>query len=294
MMKFIIVTGLSGAGKSQAVKFLEDLGFFCIDNLPPALILKFAEIYNQSRGSIDNVAIVTDIRGGKFFDQLQSSLDELHKEGFNYDILFLEASDETLIKRFKTSRRLHPLSMDGRIIRGINAEREKLEEIKTKASFIIDTTDMSTAQLKQEIIRLFIEGGKKEILMVNLISFGFKYGIPLDADLVFDVRFLPNPYYIESLKKLSGHDQEVREYVMKWPEALVFMSKLLDMIEFLIPYYISEGKNQLVIAIGCTGGRHRSVTIARLLSEKLKNKECKVIIEHRDVRKEGKKGKVLK
>lgn len=282
-MRFIIITGLSGAGKSQAVKFLEDLGFFCVDNLPPALILKFAEICSQSRGSIDKIAIVTDIRGGKFFDQLQSSLDELQKEGFNYDILFLEASDETLIKRFKTSRRMHPLAIDGRVIRGINAERRKLEEIKAKATYIIDTTNMSTSQLKQEIIHLFVEGGKTERLMINVISFGFKYGIPLDADLVFDVRFLPNPYYIESLKKLSGNDDEVREYVMKWPEAVVFMSKLIDMIEFLIPYYIKEGKTQLVVAVGCTGGRHRSVTIANLLSLKLKEKEHRVIVEHRDI-----------
>lgn len=282
-MRFIIITGLSGAGKSQAVKFLEDLGFFCVDNLPPALILKFAEICSQSRGSIDKIAIVTDIRGGKFFDQLQSSLDELQKEGFNYDILFLEASDETLIKRFKTSRRMHPLAIDGRVIRGINAERRKLEEIKAKATYIIDTTNMSTSQLKQEIIHLFVEGGKTERLMVNVISFGFKYGIPLDADLVYDVRFLPNPYYIESLKKLSGNDDEVREYVMKWPEAVVFMSKLIDMTEFLIPYYIKEGKTQLVVAVGCTGGRHRSVTIANLLSLKLKEKEHRVIVEHRDI-----------
>lgn len=286
-MRFIIITGLSGAGKSQAVKFLEDLGFFCVDNLPPALILKFAEICSQSRGFIDKIAIVTDIRGGKFFDQLQSSLDELQKEGFNYDILFLEASDETLIKRFKTSRRMHPLAVDGRIIRGINAERTKLEEIKAKATYIIDTTNMSTSQLKQEIIHLFIEGGKTERLIINVISFGFKYGIPLDADLVFDVRFLPNPYYIESLKKLSGNDDEVSEYVMKWPEAAVFMDKLIDMVEFLIPYYIKEGKTQLVVAIGCTGGRHRSVTIANLLNLKLKEKEHRVILEHRDIDEES-------
>lgn len=288
-MKFIIITGLSGAGKSQAVKFLEDLGYFCVDNLPPALILKFAEICSQSRGSIDKIAIVTDIRGGKFFDQLQSSLDELQKEGFNYDILFLEASDETLIKRFKTSRRMHPLAVDGRIIRGINAERRKLEEIKEKATYILDTTNMSTTQLKQEIIHLFVEGGKTEKLMIHVISFGFKYGIPLDSDLVFDVRFLPNPYYIESLKKLSGNDREVREYVMKWPEAIIFSDKLIDMIEYLIPYYIKEGKTQLVIAIGCTGGRHRSVTIANLLSKTLKEKEHRVITDHRDIDEEDNK-----
>lgn len=288
-MNFIIVTGLSGAGKSQAVKFLEDLGYFCVDNLPPALILKFAEICSQSRGSIDKIAIVTDIRGGKFFDQLQSSLDELQKEGFNYKILFLEASDETLIKRFKTSRRMHPLAIDGRIIRGINAQRTRLKDIKEKSTYIIDTTNMSTAQLKEEIIHLFIEGGKTERLITHIISFGFKYGLPLDADLVFDVRFLPNPYYVENLKKLSGNDRKVSDYVMKWPEATIFLDKLINMVEYLIPYYIKEGKTQLVIAIGCTGGRHRSVTIANMLSQTLKNKEHRIITDHRDIREEDNK-----
>lgn len=183
-MRFVIITGLSGAGKSQAIKFLEDLGFFCVDNLPPALILKFAEICSQTRGGIEKVAVVTDIRGGRFFDQLQSSLEELEKGGFNYEILFLEASDETLIKRYKTSRRMHPLAGDGRIIRGVKAERMKLEEIKKKANYIIDTTNMSTSRLKQEIVHLFVEGGKAEKLILNIISFGFKYGIPLDGDLV--------------------------------------------------------------------------------------------------------------
>jgi len=286
-LRFVIVTGLSGAGKSQAVKVLEDLGFFCVDNLPPALILKFAEICSQTRGGIEKVAVVTDIRGGKFFDQLQSSLEELETGGFNYEILFLEASDETLIKRYKTSRRMHPLAGDGRIIRGINAERMKLDEIKKKANYIIDTTNMSTSQLKQEIIHLFVEGGKTEKLIINIISFGFKYGIPLDGDLVFDVRFLPNPYYIETMKKLSGNDDEVREYVMKWPEAKEFMEKLVDMIEFLIPHYIKEGKSQLVVAIGCTGGRHRSVTMANMLYQRLKEKDHRVILEHRDINEEG-------
>lgn len=286
-MRFVIITGLSGAGKSQAIKFLEDLGFFCVDNLPPALILKFAEICSQTRGGIEKVAVVTDIRGGRFFDQLQSSLEELEKGGFNYEILFLEASDETLIKRYKTSRRMHPLAGDGRIIRGVKAERMKLEEIKKKANYIIDTTNMSTSRLKQEIVHLFVEGGKAEKLILNIISFGFKYGIPLDGDLVFDVRFLPNPYYIESMKKLSGNDDEVREYVMRWPEAREFMEKLVEMIEFLIPYYIKEGKSQLVIAIGCTGGRHRSVTISNMLCQRLKEKDHRVILEHRDIYEEG-------
>jgi UPF0042 nucleotide-binding protein len=286
-LRFVIITGLSGAGKSQAIKFLEDLGFFCVDNLPPALILKFAEICSQTRGGIEKVAVVTDIRGGRFFDQLQSSLEELEKGGFNYEILFLEASDETLIKRYKTSRRMHPLAGDGRIIRGVKAERMKLEEIKKKANYIIDTTNMSTSRLKQEIVHLFVEGGKAEKLILNIISFGFKYGIPLDGDLVFDVRFLPNPYYIESMKKLSGNDDEVREYVMRWPEAREFMEKLVEMIEFLIPYYIKEGKSQLVIAIGCTGGRHRSVTMSNMLCQRLKEKDHRVILEHRDIYEEG-------
>jgi len=286
-LRFVIITGLSGAGKSQAIKFLEDLGFFCVDNLPPALILKFAEICSQTRGGIEKVAVVTDIRGGRFFDQLQSSLEELEKGGFNYEILFLEASDETLIKRYKTSRRMHPLAGDGRIIRGVKAERMKLEEIKKKANYIIDTTNMSTSRLKQEIVHLLVEGGKAEKLILNIISFGFKYGIPLDGDLVFDVRFLPNPYYIESMKKLSGNDDEVREYVMRWPEAREFMEKLVEMIEFLIPYYIKEGKSQLVIAIGCTGGRHRSVTMSNMLCQRLKEKDHRVILEHRDIYEEG-------
>ncbi len=282
-MKFIIVTGLSGAGKSQSIRFLEDLGFFCVDNLPPALIVKFAEMCSQSKGANENVAVVTDIRGGKFFDQLQSSLDEVQQAGFNYEILFLEASDETLIKRYKASRRRHPLAVDGRIIRGIKAERRKLQSIKEKSDYIIDTTNMSSSELKEEIRHIFIEGGKSEGLFINVVSFGFKYGIPLDADMVFDVRFLPNPFYVETLKKFSGNDEGVREYVMKWPAATDFMNKLIDMVEFLIPHFIKEGKTQLVIAIGCTGGRHRSVTMVNLLSKKLKENNHRVITEHRDI-----------
>jgi UPF0042 nucleotide-binding protein len=198
----------------------------------------------------------------------------------------LEASNETLIKRFKASRRMHPLSVGGRIIKGIKAERRKLQEIKSKATNIIDTTNMSPSELKQEIIHLFVEGGKSEGLIINIISFGFKYGIPLDSDMVFDVRFLPNPYYVENLKKLSGADEVVRSYVMKWPAAVQFMNRLTDMMEFLIPHFIKEGKSQLVIAIGCTGGRHRSVTIANMLSNKLKEASHRVIVEHRDIEEE--------
>lgn len=285
-MNFLIVTGLSGAGKSQSINFLEDLGYFCVDNLPPALIVKFAEMCSQSNGAIKKVAIVIDIRGGKFFDQLSVSLEELENAGYSYDILFLEASDETLIKRFKSSRRMHPLAANGRIIKGIKAERIKLEEIKSKATNIIDTTNLSPSELKEEIIHLFVEGGKSEGLIISVLSFGFKYGIPLDSDMVFDVRFLPNPYYIETLKKFSGADEGVRSYVMQWPAAVDFMNKLTDMVEFLIPHFIKEGKSQLVIAIGCTGGRHRSVTIANMLGQRLKNNNHRVITEHRDIEEE--------
>jgi len=286
-MKFLIVTGLSGAGKSQSIKFLEDLGYFCVDNLPPALISKFTEMCSDSKGTIDKAAIVIDIRVGKFFDQLLGSLEEIKASGNTYDILFLEASDETLIKRFKSSRRAHPLSVEGRIIKGIKAERKKLQEIKSKATNIIDTTNLSPSGLKEEIIHLFVEGGKSEGLIINVLSFGFKYGIPLDSDMVFDVRFLPNPYYVESLKKYSGSDEGVKNYVMQWPAAVDFMEKLTDMVEFLIPHFIKEGKSQLVIAIGCTGGRHRSVTMANMLSQKLKENNHRVIVEHRDIEEES-------
>lgn len=286
-MKFLIVTGLSGAGKSLSVKCLEDLGYFCVDNLPPALIVKFAELYSQSKSSTEKIAIVIDIRGGKFFDKLQSSLEELKTAGFEYQILFLEASDDALIKRFKASRRQHPLAADGRIIRGIKAERKKLEYIKLKASFIIDTSSMLPSDLKEEIKHLFVDGGKSEGINISIVSFGFKYGIPLDADMVFDVRFLPNPYYVENLRKFSGMDEGVRSYVMQWPEAVEFMNKLVDMIEFLIPKFIKEGKSQLVIAIGCTGGRHRSVTMANMLSQSLKKNNHRVITQHRDIEEYG-------
>lgn len=286
-MKFLIVTGLSGAGKSQSIKFLEDLGYFCVDNLPPALIVKFAEMCSESKGALEKVAIVIDIRGGKFFDQLSGCLEELEASGHTYEILFLEASDETLIRRFKASRRMHPLSPNGRIIKGIKAERRKLQEIKSKATNIIDTTNMSPSELKEEIVHLFVEGGKSEGLIISVISFGFKYGIPLDSDMVFDARFLPNPYYVETLRKLSGTDENVRNYVMQWPAAEEFMNKLTDLVEFLIPHFIKEGKSQLVIAIGCTGGRHRSVTMANMLSQKLRENNHRVIVEHRDIEEEN-------
>ena len=281
-MKFLIITGLSGAGKSQAMKSMEDLGFYCVDNLPPSLIPKFAELCFHAQGDIEKIALVSDIRGGKFFNDLFESLDTIHKQGFLYEILFLEASDEALVKRFKETRRNHPLSPEGRIMDGIEAERKKLSELKQKADYIVDTSNLTAAQLKEEINKIFTEGNLSGNLTISIQSFGFKKGIPLDADLVFDVRFLPNPHYIDTLRDYTGDDLQVRNYVMKWPESIEFVNKLRDMVDFLIPYYIKEGKTHLVISIGCTGGKHRSVTIANILYEELKEKGHRVTINHRD------------
>lgn len=285
-LKFVIITGLSGAGKTLALKAFEDYGYFCVDNLPPALLPTFCELCKQSVKKINDIALVIDIRGGGFFDDLFESLRELRDQGYVYQILFLEASDEALVKRFKESRRLHPLAPDGRIIDGIGLERQKLASLKTDADMIIDTSHTTPGRLKQEILSRFIEIENRDPLLINIVSFGFKQGNPLDADLIFDVRFIPNPYYIDGLRPLSGFDNEVRNYVMKWPESIEFMLKLEDMIDFLIPYYIREGKNQLIIAIGCTGGRHRSVAVANEIAAQLKTKNMRVTVEHRDIDKD--------
>lgn len=282
-MRFVIVTGLSGAGKSQAIRCLEDLGFFCVDNLPPALLPKFADLCYQTEGKRDSVALVIDIRGGRFFDDLFESLNLLKMQNYKYEILFLDASDDVLIKRFKESRRSHPLALDGRILDGVNEERIKLAEVKSKSDNIIDTSNLTPRELKEEIIHIFVEGKKFEGLIISVVSFGFKYGIPLDSDLVFDVRFLPNPYYVEVLKKQSGKDEPVKEYVLRWSEAKQFLHKVIDMAEFLIPYYIKEGKTHLVISVGCTGGRHRSVVISNEIHELLKKNGHRVIVDHRDI-----------
>jgi len=290
-MRFVIVTGLSGAGKTQAIRSLEDLGFFCVDNMPPTLIPKFAEVCFQTEGKIDKVALVIDIRGGKFFDDLFESLKYLKEQGYNYEILYLDASDEILIKRFKESRRKHPLAPDGRIINGISMERNKLREVMDRADNIINTSKLSTRELREEMTKIYATEGQLETeLMVTVLSFGFKYGIPVDSDLVFDVRFLPNPYYIPELKPFSGNDKQVSDYVLSFPETGVFVEKLEDMLKYLIPHYIKEGKRQLIISIGCTGGRHRSVTIANEIYSKLKNDGSKVTIEHRDIKEDASRG----
>jgi len=282
-MRFVIVTGMSGAGKTQVMNCLEDMGFFCIDNLPPTFVPKFAEICYQSGGKLNKIALAIDLRGGDFFNDLAGALAELSNAGYAYEILFLEASDETLVKRFKETRRRHPLAPQGRILEGIRLERARLEEIRGLANKIINTTGRTPQQLRKEITEIFAAGGYLERMIITIVSFGFSQGIPLDADLVFDVRFLPNPFYNESLKPLTGNDPEVQEYVLKWPVTQKFMQKFLDLIDFLLPHYATEGKTHLTIAIGCTGGNHRSVTVANKLFEHLKAANHNVIIEHRDV-----------
>jgi UPF0042 nucleotide-binding protein len=290
-MRFVIVTGLSGAGKTQAIRNLEDLGYFCVDNLPSTLIPKFAEACYQTDGKIDRIALVIDIRGGKFFDDLFESLNNLKQQGYKYEILFLDASDEVLIKRFKESRRKHPLAPDGRILNGITMERNKLREVKDRANCIIDTSKLATRELREEISKIYAEEGQVENeLIITVLSFGFKYGIPVDSDLVFDVRFLPNPYYIPELKKYSGNDEPVKDYVMNFSETQEFIKKLEDMLIFLIPNYLKEGKRQLIVSIGCTGGRHRSVTIANAIYGKLLSGGYKVNIDHRDIYEDVNKG----
>jgi UPF0042 nucleotide-binding protein len=273
---------MSGAGKSAALKFLEDIGYFCVDNLPPALISKFAEVCFRKGSGIESAALGIDIRGGKLFDELFASLAEIDTERYDYRIMFLDASDETLLKRYKETRRAHPLAKSGRIEEGVRRERQLLVNVKDIAHYVIDTSYLLTRQLKEKIIDIFKDDENLDNLMITILTFGFKHGAPADADLVFDVRFIPNPYYVEGLREKTGNDKEVRDYVMACEASRVFLEKLIDMLEFLIPCYVSEGKSQLVIAIGCTGGRHRSVTIAGELFYSLQKEGHPVIIEHRD------------
>ena len=290
-MRCVIVTGMSGAGKSTVLKFLEDIGYFCVDNLPPSLIPKFIELFSNRNSDLSNIAIGVDIRGGRLFGDLTSFLSEIKNEdNKDFEILFLESENEVLLKRYKESRRQHPLNLKGeRLIDGIKSERKHLEKIKKMSDYIIDTSHMLTRELRTQLSDIFLEEKKFESLMITVLSFGFKYGLPSDADMVFDVRFIPNPFYIDELKDLTGNDVAVRDYVMKWEEAKIFRNKLIDLCEFLIPNYIKEGKNQLVIAIGCTGGKHRSVTLANELHHHLKDNGHSVIIAHRDIDKSNKR-----
>ena len=289
-MRFVIVTGMSGAGKSTALKMLEDMEYFCVDNLPVPLIEKFIQLIRDGGpGEIERVAVGIDVRSGKSLDELESVLENIKYPGTKVEILFLDADDRALVKRYKETRRSHPLAGSGRVDEGIRRERERLKDLKQYADYILDTSKLLTRELKEELEKIFVDNRNFKNLMVTVLSFGFKYGIPQDADLVFDVRFLPNPYYIEQLRPLSGNEQAVRDYVMGFDLAHEFSDKLEDMIRFLIPNYIAEGKTQLVIGVGCTGGKHRSVTLANELYRRLeKSEEYGLRIEHRDIEKDGK------
>lgn len=283
-MRFVVVTGMSGGGKSTALRMLEDAGFYCVDNLPVPLIEKFVELIAAPGGEVSKVALGLDVRADQAFEDVQHVLEKLRENGYHFEILFMEATDSTLVKRYKETRRVHPLSPEGRVEDGIRKERAILNDIRNKADYVIDTSKLLTRELKEELDRIFVRNEEYNSLMVTILSFGFKHGIPADADLVFDVRFLPNPFYIDELKHKTGNDREVQDYVMGFQEAHIFIDKLSDMIEFLIPNYIKEGKYQLVIGIGCTGGKHRSVTLANQLYNRLKDKSGYGLkIAHRDV-----------
>jgi UPF0042 nucleotide-binding protein len=286
-MRFVVVTGMSGGGKSTAMKMLEDMGFYCVDNLPVPLIDKFAELIAMPNTELEKVALGLDVRGDMDFAQSERVLDQMRENGYVFEILFMDASDATLLKRYKESRRLHPLALEGdtRIETGVAKERAILASIKKKADYVIDTSKLLTRELKEELDRIFIKNEEYNSLMVNIVSFGFKNGIPADADLVFDVRFLPNPFYIDELKHITGNEKPVQDYVMSFPESGQFLEKLVDMLQFLLPGYVKEGKYQLVIAIGCTGGQHRSVTLANALYQRMKDKgNYGLSLNHRDIK----------
>ena len=291
-MHFVIVTGMSGAGKSTAMKMLEDMGYFCIDNLPIPLLDKLVDFTTSIHSEEKKIAIGIDARSGENLDTVDQMLELLRDKDVQFQILFLDAKDSVLLKRYKETRRNHPLAPSERVDKGIEKERVKLNCLKERADYIIDTSHLLTRELKLELERIFVNREDFKSLFVTILSFGFKYGIPADSDMVMDVRFLPNPFYIEDLRPKTGNDVEVQQYVMQFPEAEQFLNKLEDLVRFLIPNYISEGKNQLVISIGCTGGKHRSVTLANELYKRLSGqKEYGLKIEHRDIGKDALRGK---
>ena len=291
-MRFVIVTGVSGAGKTAALKMLEDMGYFCVDNLPIQLLEKFASLLPEMQSeNVRNVALGIDARSGSALDELEVVLDRMKQTGYDYEILFMDAEDSVLVKRYKESRRSHPLARTGRVDEGIRLEREITGFLRKRADYIIDTSHLLTRELRQEIEKIFVDDREFSNIMISVLSFGFKYGIPEDSDLVFDVRFLPNPYYIPDLKPQTGNDRAVYDYVMSSPQAVTFEKQLFEMVEFLIPNYILEGKNQLVISIGCTGGKHRSVTIVNALAKHMKQLPYSIKVEHRDIEKDRKQGK---
>jgi len=283
-MRFVVVTGMSGGGKSTALKMLEDAGFYCVDNLPISLVEKFVELVSMPNSEISKVVLGLDVRADQSFADATRILGELKKKGYQFEILFMDADDSVLIKRYKETRRIHPLAADGRVEDGVRRERVAMDNIRRSADYVIDTTNLLTRELRLELDRIFLENREYNSLMVTVLSFGFKHGIPADADLVFDVRFLPNPFYIDELKHKTGNDKEVQDFCKSFAETEIFMEKLTDMIEFLIPNYVKEGKYRLVIAIGCTGGQHRSVSLANELYTRIKDKGGYGIkLYHRDV-----------
>lgn len=284
-MKFTIVTGMSGSGKTRVVRYLEDMGYFCIDNMPPMLIPKFSEMLSTATGKFNNVALVIDVRVGEMINELASQLQALKYKGYEVRVLYLTADDATLVKRYKETRRSHPIYNPGGLLASIRQERAMLEKLHTASDYVIDTTSLSNNMLLDKLKEIFCDDNKQNFV-VNVMAFGYKYGMPLDADLVFDVRCFPNPFYIEELKYKTGNDKEVQDYVMSFPESQEFMKKLDDMMSFLIPLYEEEGKVSITIAIGCTGGKHRSVTMTNKLGDYLKKQGFKVEVTYRDMGKE--------
>lgn len=283
-MKLMVITGMSGAGKSLALDFFEDRGYYCVDNLPPTLIEKFADLCLES--NFDRLAVVSDIRGREFFNALTSALNTLDDRDIRYEVLFLDASDETLVSRFKETRRRHPLDEEGRLLEAIKKERSMLEELKGRASTVINTSQFSAKEFHGELDRLYSSAEDNiSNLKISLISFGFKHGPPMDSDIVLDVRFLPNPHYVDSLRALTGRDRKVQKYIFKWPVAEKFYERLFEFIKFLLPEYEKEGKSHLMIAIGCTGGHHRSVASVLRLKDFLTSQDYQVSVQHRDIEK---------
>lgn len=282
-MRIVFVTGMSGSGKRTALKVFEDVGYYCVDNLPVSLVAKFVELAAAGDKNARNIAMGVDVRSGDGIDRLEGVLDELDKTGYEYEILFLEAEDDVLVKRYKETRRNHPLAGENRVMEGIARERSEIAFLKKRADYIIDTSTLLTRELKQEIERIFVRDEHFKNIVVTVLSFGFKYGIPEDADLIFDVRFLPNPYYIDNLRPLTGNDKPIHDYVMGFEQSGIFLDKLVDMLRFLIPNYVLEGKNRLVVGIGCTGGKHRSVTIANELYDRLSDGDYGLKLYHRDI-----------
>jgi len=282
-LQFVIITGLSGAGKSQAIDSFEDAGYFCVDNLPPELVPTLVDLFRREGSKVDRVAIVSDVRGGEYFGRLEQLLDELHERGVEHTLVFLEASNEALVRRFKETRRRHPAAEGGSVIDGIRRERRLLAPLRERATLVVDTSDTSIHELKARLNKDIIQHSRRTNIVFAVVSFGYKYGIPIDADLLFDVRFLPNPHYDLRLRPLTGLDAQVRGFVMGSPDTAEYLERLLALLDFLFPRYAAEGKAHLTIGVGCTGGHHRSVVVAELIGERYEKQGYYTVVRHRDL-----------